>query len=220
MSNTNNLLSNAKATVPYTIQSITADDFIKTNNLIIKAGINIDGNSKNITIRPDLTVKPGTTGPILHIFGPGGENSSVGITLDTFSSPTNIFNGRLNGNNPATQIMAIDNGEHSSDLVFSTANPQNINYNLPRSEERMRIKADGDININKSLYIDGDSTVNSTLYCNGPIIGNSTLHVEGESILNGDVYIDSDVYIKGMISVNQLNINYVVLNFGSLGFLI
>jgi hypothetical protein len=72
----------------------------------------------------------------------------------------------------ATQIIAYDNGNYSSDLVFRTSNPGAVNS----SSERMRILANGNIGINKSspIYnLDINGSLNSlTYYLNGIVLSN------------------------------------------------
>ena len=139
--NLNNLINKTKNITPYTNNIITANKYVKTEKIIADSGINIYGNSSNITLYADNTVKK--VGPILQFYGKGGNGATVGINLDTFESNQQSTNGRINGNNPATQILAVDNGMHSSDLGFYTAPMSSNSNNLPVAIERMKIKSNG-----------------------------------------------------------------------------
>ena len=65
----NNLIYRTNNIVPYTPKILKADEYIKSKLFIITNGINIYGDSKNVSIFADETVLPGTTGPILHFYG-------------------------------------------------------------------------------------------------------------------------------------------------------
>lgn len=62
--NLNNLINKTKNITPYTNNIITANKYVKTEKIIADSGINIYGNSSNITLYADNTVK--TVGPILQ----------------------------------------------------------------------------------------------------------------------------------------------------------
>ena len=143
--NLTNLVNKSKNTKPYNNLIITSDNYIKTDTFIADKGMLIYGNDSNINIKADPSVISGGTGPILQLYGNGGLNASVGINLDTF----------INRKSSATQILAIDNGSFSSDLVFKTAEESTNMNNANISSERMRIYANGNININNNLTING-----------------------------------------------------------------
>jgi len=217
----NNLIYRTNNIVPYTPKILKADEYIKSKLFIITNGINIYGDSKNVSIFADETVLPGTTGPILHFYGKGGKGSSIGITFDTFESFPKIYGGRYGGSNPATKILAIDNGEYSSDLVFYTSPPSLIQNNLPESEERMRITSSGNINILKDLNIYGNTNTHgplntyNILNAYSGIYANSTLNVVGLATM-ANLTITGNLTVTGKLTVNNLEIILTELNIGEL----
>ena len=186
--NLNNLVNKSKNIIPYTNKIITADNYLKTEKLIADDGCIIYGNSSNIVVYPTKNVSSGRTGPIIQLYGAGGLNANVGINFDTFQSPLSNKNGRNNNKNPATQILAIDNGNYSSDLVFYTSPESSDINNLPKSEERMKIQSDGNILINNNLNI-----------------------LQNLEVYGTTNYFDNNLYINGVLEVNGL------LTFGSTG---
>ena len=155
--NLNTLVNKTKSIKPYNNHIITSENYVKTNTLIADDGMVMYGNSQNIIVKADSVVNPGGLGPILQFYGKGDKNSSVGINLDTFEG------SRYIDHNPATQILAVDNGQYSSDLIFKTAPTSFDKANLPVSVERVRIQANGDVIIKNNVTIDKNLTVN-TIY--------------------------------------------------------
>ena len=118
--NYNNNYNNINFTIPYVNNALMSKKYVKTEKVISNDGALIYGNNNNIqivskNINPDK-VNVGETGPIIQLYGAGGNGANVGINFDTFQSESIKNNGRYNGNNPATQILAVDNGNFSSDL--------------------------------------------------------------------------------------------------------
>jgi len=173
----NNLVNNTKNITPYTAKIITSDDYLKTNTLLTSNGFLVKGSTSNTAIIADNTVKSGEIGPVLQLYGAGGINAAVGLNFDTFQSPYLTPGGRTVSNNPASRILAIDNGNYSSDLVFYTAPESSISYDLPETEERLRISSNGNVSINNSLSVGGTAYMN-----NLEISGN--LDVEGTITVN------------------------------------
>jgi hypothetical protein len=128
---------------------------IKTEKIISDDGTIMYNNSNNIQMLSKNN-KPGSIRPIIQLYGSGGIDANVGINFDTFQSNKQANNGRYNGNNPATQILAIDNGKFSSDLIFKTSDQVLNKSILSIAEERMRIEANGNVNIVNDLNVLGN----------------------------------------------------------------
>jgi hypothetical protein len=184
---------------PYVNDVLSSKKYIKTEKIIADDGALIYGNNNNIQILSKNTTS-GSTGPIIQLYGSGGENATVGINFDTFQSNNLNNNGRYNGNNPATQILSVDNGNFSSDLVFKTSDQSSNIKSLSMAEERMVITANGDVNIMNNLNVSGDVDMNNlTISGNGNFnninINNSlTTQQSSISYFNGDVYFNGNVY--------------------------
>lgn len=193
----NNLVNKTKTIVPFNSQIITSENYMKTEKIITDAGSIIYGGSTNIQFLADITtVLSGNPGPLIQIYGAGGINASVGLNLDTFQSFQSVKDGRKNGENPATQILAIDNGQYSSDLVFNTAPPSQYDSYLPFCEERMKISANGDVSINNNLSVSNDCVLNSLSVSNDTILNNLT--VNGGITLDGTLNINNNIIGKNL----------------------
>jgi hypothetical protein len=183
--NLNNLVNNSKNIKPYNNNIITSNNYLKTNTVISDSGIIVYGNENNITFNADTTVPKSGAGPILELYGNGGKGASVGIHFDTFKSNSTIRNGRNNGNNSATKILAVDNGSYSSDLVFYTTPPSIGENNLKSAVERMQISSNGNININNNLTVNEELAVDGIAIFNDDVYINGTLHYNGSSTFLG-----------------------------------
>jgi hypothetical protein len=195
---TNYNYNNNNYTVPYVDNVLTSNKYIKTNKIISDNGCIIYGNSNNIQILSNNinsnkinTGNISNIGPIIQLYGSGGKNATVGINFDTFQSSNIKNNGRYNGNNPATQILSIDNGSNSSDLIFKTSSKTVSTINnksLSISQERMRITSEGDVNISNNLNIGNNLNVseNST-FNNINILNNLSTDQTSISNFNGIV---------------------------------
>lgn len=180
---------------PINKNSVITQKYVKTESLISNSGIKIYSNSNNTAFFPTDDVPFGTTGPILQMYGRGGKGSTIGINLDTFQSDINIPNGRNNNTNPGISIIAIDNGNYSADLVFSTA-PQSLSINnLSSTKERLRIKSDGNINILNSLNVNSNLNVNN-ISCNENILSENL-------IINKDLMVNESSYLKNVTIKNK-----------------
>jgi len=179
----NNLVNKTKTITPFNPQIITSENYMKTEKIIADSGNIIYGGATNIQFLADTTnVLSGNPGPLIQMYGAGGQNASVGLNLDTFQSLQSVKDGRKNGLNPATQILAVDNGQYSSDLVFNTAPPSEYDSYLPSCQERMKIGANGNVYINNNLTVYNNTDLyninvndNATIY---------TLSVSNDCILN------------------------------------
>jgi hypothetical protein len=182
----NNLIYNIKSTQPFNPQIIRADNYLlskKSYTNKIESGTPSD--------------QTGLTGPLQQFYGIGGVNATVGINLDTFQSASMANNGRYNGNNPATQILAVDNGEFSSDLVFKTSNPSTNASILNVAEERMIIYADGDVNILNNLVINENLAIKKDFVVQGDIA------IAGDAYLYNDLYVQNNEIINGDLGVTE-----------------
>jgi hypothetical protein len=195
--NLTKLVNKTKNTVPYTNKIITSDNYVKTEKIIADDGLLIYGNEKNITINSDLNIQTGTTGPIIQLYGPGGENSCVAINFDTFKSPDNIINGRYYNKNPSIQMIAVDNGKYSADLYFKIAPSSTTNNNLPQCRNIMRLSSDGSVYIYNNLFVQKDLVYEGTTRSNGDFI------VNGNTYLNGQTF-SKDIFVDGKLEANQL----------------
>ena len=206
-------MNNNTIITPYGNNSITnptTSTYLNTNKITSNNGMTIYGNSNNIQIlsknnNPNK-VNVGETGPIIQLYGAGGKNATVGINFDTFQSKNIKNNGRYNGNNPATQILAIDNGSGSSDLIFKTTNATNTKTNtLNVSEERMSIGSNGNVNIVNNLNVSGKGTFNN--------INTDTINVSGISTLNNvnvsGISTLNNVNVSGISTLNNINVSGV-----------
>jgi cytoskeletal protein CcmA (bactofilin family) len=198
--NLTNLVNKSKTITPYTNRVIVSENYMKTEKIISDDGILIYGNSSNIIINSDPNIKSGGTGPIIQLYGAGGKDAKVGINFDTFNSGVYVDGGRTMGRNPATQILAIDNGMYSSDLVFYTAPESLTNSNLPESIERIRIKSNGTTVFSYPMEFIGP--IDSTVTINGNIVANSNLTVNGNILTHSDLTVDGN--IKGKSNLNIL----------------
>jgi hypothetical protein len=156
--NTIQLINNTNSIKPYN-SSVFTSNYIKTKNLIVEDGIYVYSNTSNINFYAGNDILPGGSGPIIQLYGKGSNGSNVGINFDTFQSLNDKNGGRYSGKNPATQILAVDNGMFSSDLVFNTSTPSSAS-NISTTQERMRITSYGNIIIQNNLNILGSETIN------------------------------------------------------------
>jgi hypothetical protein len=156
-SSSTQLITKAYADASYTASGGTTLSAIQSNNNTW-TGTNTFNNNLSMYLSGSSN-----TYPTLQISCDGnGTLASCIINLDT-------WNGRTLG---ATQIIAYDNGNYSSDLVFRTSTPGAVNA----SSERMRIMANGNIGINKSspsYLFDINGSLNAlSYYLNGVALSN------------------------------------------------
>ena len=106
------------------------------------------------------------------------KNTNVGIT---FNSSNKIDN---------TSIMAIINNNNTaeSDLSFTTS-----------SEERMRIGADGTIELNGDIILRGDQTI-----INCDILGTNNLLINNNITSNGNLIVNSSALINDTLITSKL----------------
>jgi hypothetical protein len=205
----NNLVNKTKTIVPFNSQIITSENYIKTEKIIADSGNIIYGGATNIQFLADTnTVLSGNSGPLIQMYGAGGQNASVGLNLDTFQSLQSIKGGRKNGINPATQILAVDNGQYSSDLVFNTAPPSQYDSYLPACEERMKITANGNVSINNNLTVNGEITVDGIVNINNNIVAKNLYLNDGTT---NSLPIWNEI-ISGTTTGNLLVDSYAVIN--------
>jgi hypothetical protein len=216
----NNLVNKTKTITPFNPQIITSENYMKTEKIIVDSGNIIYGGATNIQFLADTTsVLSGNPGPLIQMYGAGGQNASVGLNLDTFQSLQSVKDGRKNGENPATQILAVDNGQYSSDLVFNTAPSSQYDSYLPACEERMKISANGDVSINNNLSVSNDTTLNN-LTVNGGITLDGTVNINN-NIVSKNLYLNDGTtttlplwneIISGTTTGNLLVDSYAVIN--------
>ena len=198
--NLTKLVNKTKNITPYSANIITSDNYVKTEKIIADDGLLIYGNEKNITIHPNLNT--GATGPILQIYGPGGQNSNIGIHLDTFKSPDNVIGGRYFNKNPAIEMIAVDNGKYTSDLYFKIAPSSNINNNLPSSRNVMKLSSDGSVYVYNNLFVQKDLVYQGTTTSNGDLI------INGNTFLNGNTFT-KNIFVDGKIEATELLIKEI-----------
>ena len=209
----NNLVNKTKTIVPFNPQIITSENYMKTEKIITDSGSIIYGGATNIQFLADTaTVLSRNPGPLIQMYGAGGQNGSVGLNLDTFQSLQSVKDGRKNGINPATQILAIDNGQYSSDLVFNTAPPSLYDYYLPACEERMKISANGNVSINNNLTVNDTTNLYSLTVSNGCTL--NSLTVSNGSTLN-NLSVSNGSTLNNLSVSNGSTLNSLSVSNGS-----
>ena len=206
MSKNNLFINKTNSISPFNSRIISSENYVKKNTLISNEGVLIYGNSSNLLLKADSSVKPGESGPILQFYGKGSSNATVGINLDTFES--NNSNGRYNGNNPATQILAIDNGQYSNDLVFLTSDPSTNANNLSQAQKRLKIKGNGDTTIYKNLDVIGNLYINNLVEIYQNCIVKNDLSVEGNSEFGKNIKVNGkSTFVENGLFESNLYVN-------------
>jgi hypothetical protein len=116
-------------------------------------------------------------GPKLTIKSKNQKNKDVGIIFNTINSEKNL----------ETSIIATQNN-NMADLSFNTS-----------SKERIKLYANGKIELNGNIFLKGDQTV-----IKGDIIGIDNTLINGNITSNGNLIVCKDSYMENIIINNNL----------------
>jgi len=183
----------------FTITSITSSPplYFVVYSLSANHPLNatLSDSNKNVTI---TRTQPTFTKYTYNFYNanPGNAGSNgfalIYYQLTNYNRQTSIGLDTYIASNPASSIVAIDNGFGSNDVIVNTTNPATYNatYN-PVSQERLRITASGYVGIG----------TNSPQY---PLD------------IYGSTHIDDNLQIEGVLTVNNDSTIYGNTNIGSL----